>query len=154
MSLLAVDLGLRTGLARYGRDGRLAWYRSHNLGSQARLKRAAHGILAKEQGLEALALEGGGALADLWTREGEKRGLTVLTIQAGQWRAPFLLPREQTSGAQAKRFAGELARKVIDWSGAPRPTSLRHDAAEAILTGLWAVLHLGWLPELPAELRR
>lgn len=40
-ALLAVDVGVRTGLALYGDAGRLRWYRSHNLGSIARLKRAA-----------------------------------------------------------------------------------------------------------------
>ena len=154
MSLLAVDLGLRTGLALFGSDGRLAWYRSHNLGTPARLKRAARGILADAPGLTTLALEGGGPLADLWAREGRRQGLDVLAIHAGQWREAFLLPREQTSGAQAKRFAADMARRVIRWSKAPNPTSLRHDAAEAILTGLWAVLHLGWLDALPGELRR
>lgn len=38
---------------------------------------------------------------------------------------------------------------MIDWSGARRPTSLRHDAAEAIMIGLWGVLHLGWLVPSP-----
>ncbi|MFL5542498.1 MAG: hypothetical protein ACJ8J0_26165 [Longimicrobiaceae bacterium] len=42
----------------------------------------------------------------------------------------------------------------IEWSGAPRATSLRHDAAEAILIGFWAVLDIGWLPEIPPALRR
>jgi hypothetical protein len=42
---------------------------------------------------------------------------------------------------------------VIEWSGITRPTSLRHDAAEAILIGLWGVLEAGWLPALPPELR-
>lgn len=152
MSLLAVDLGLRTGLALYARDGRLVWYRSHNLGSTARLKRAAHGILDGLPGLEALALEGGGALADVWAREGERRGLRVLILGAERWRADLLPPRDRTSGARAKQAAGALARRVIDWSGAPRPTSLRHDAAEAVLVGLWAALHLGWIAAPPSEL--
>jgi hypothetical protein len=47
-----------------------------------------------------------------------------------------------------------LARRVIAWSEARRPTSLRHDAAEAILTGLWGVLEVGWLDSLPEELGR
>ena len=34
--------------------------------------------------------------------------------------------------------------------GAAHPTSLRHDAAEAILIGLWGVLEVGWLDE-PSE---
>ncbi|MBI4581226.1 MAG: hypothetical protein HY718_16105 [Planctomycetes bacterium] len=56
------------------------------------------------------------------------------------------------TGPQAKRHAGTLARRAIEWSGAARPTSLRHDAAEAILIGLYGVVQVGWLPRLPAEL--
>jgi len=153
MALLAVDLGLRTGLALYGADARLIWYRSHNFGAQSRLKRGAHGIVSDIPELDALVLEGGGALAELWSREGDRRGLTVLTTTAEVWRQLLLPPRQRTSGALAKQHADTLARKVIDWSGAPRPTSLRHDAAEAILVGLWGVLELSWLPALPAELR-
>jgi hypothetical protein len=41
---------------------------------------------------------------------------------------------------------------VIEWSGAARPTSLRHDAAEAILIGLWGLLEAGWMGRLPDEL--
>ena len=69
-ALLAVDLGVRGGVACYGDDGRLRWYRSQNFG------------------------------------------------------------------------------------GAPRPTSLRHDAADAIMIGLWGVLSAGWLRRLPDLLRR
>ncbi|MFP2934398.1 hypothetical protein ACLESO_56645, partial [Pyxidicoccus sp. 3LG] len=38
--------------------------------------------------------------------------------------------------------------------GAAKPTSLRHDAAEAVLLGLWGVLEVGWLDRVPVELRR
>jgi hypothetical protein len=36
-SLLAMDLGLRTGLALYVQDGRLMWYRSQHYGTRARV---------------------------------------------------------------------------------------------------------------------
>jgi hypothetical protein len=51
----------------------------------------------------------------------------------------------------AKRTAAEVARRIIEWSGAPRPTSLRHDAAEAILIGLWGAIVLGWLDRREAR---
>lgn len=153
-SLLAVDLGLRTGLALYGSDGRLQWYRSQNFGSNARLKRGAFGVLKDLAGVEHLVLEGGGRLADLWAKEGARRGLRVRVVDAHTWRQVLLYPRERRSGGEAKAAADTLARRVIAWSGASRPTSLRHDAAEAILVGLWGVLQTGWLPELPAELQR
>ncbi len=152
-ALLAVDLGIRTGLALYRRDGRLAWYRSRNFGTAARLRQAAHGLLEDLPEVVVLVIEGGGPVADIWVRQGQRRGIVVRRIAAEQWREVLLYPRQQRSGAQAKRAADGLARRVIEWSGAPRPTSLRHDAAEAILIGLWGVLDAGWLMELPAALR-
>ncbi len=149
MELLAVDLGVRTGLALYGDDGRLRWYRSQNYGSAARLRRGAAAQLDALPRLAWLVLEGGGPLAELWRKEGERRALEVLVTGAETWRQRLLLPREQRTGVQAKRVADTLARRVVEWSGAPRPTSLRHDAAEAILVGLWGVLEVGWLDRLP-----
>lgn len=153
MSLLAVDLGLRTGLALYNEHGKLVWYRSQHFATPGKLRRGARGLLVKLPEVTVLALEGGGALATIWTAEGEKQGLTVLTMQANEWRKDLLLPREQTSGERAKHYADQAARRVITWSETAKPTSLRHDAAEAILVGLWAVLRLGWLPALPQDLK-
>jgi len=153
-SLLAVDVGLRTGLALYGRDGRLRWYRSQHWPDRARMRRAVHGLLRAIDDLEWVAVEGGGPLAEIWAREAARRGAGVLTVAAEQWRTALLWPRERRTGPGAKRHAGPLARRVIEWSGAPKPTSLRHDAAEAILVGLWAVWRVGWLPRLPAGLGR
>jgi hypothetical protein len=153
-TLLAVDLGLRTGLALYARDGRLIWYRSHHLATTERLRRAVHGILNGLPELAVIVIEGGGNLAAVWEKEADHRGVPVLRVAPEAWRPIFLLPREQRSGTIAKREAGLVARRVIDWAGAARPTSLRHDAAEAILIGLWGVLQCGWLPGLPPELRR
>jgi hypothetical protein len=148
-TLLAVDLGVRTGLALYGDDGRLRWYRSHNFGNAARLRRGVPGVLDEAGGLSFLVVEGGGALADAWAREAAARQIEVLWISAEEWRTLLFYPREHRTGEIAKRRAAEMARKVIEWSGARRPTSLRHDAAEAILVGLWGVLRVEWLRELP-----
>ena len=153
--LLAVDLGLRTGFALYGRDGRLVSYRSQNLGSRARLRKAAARALAEHDGVERLVLEGGGDLAEIWTKVGRRAGVRVRVIDAEQWRRPLLLPREQRRGADAKSAADGLARAVIEWSGAKRPTgALRHDAAEAIAAGLWGVLWAGWLDAVPEPVAR
>ena len=84
----------------------------------------------------ALVIEGGGNLATVWEKEAERRGLAWHQIGAGEWRQLLLYSREQRSGPEAKKHAGEFARKVIEWSGTAHPTSLRHDAAEAIMIGL------------------
>jgi len=153
-SLLAVDLGLKTGLALYGDSGKLVWYRSHNFGTTERLRRGVPGILDSIPDLTALVIEGGGNLATVWEKEAERRKITVYRIDAGKWRQLFLFPREQRTGLDSKKHAGEIARRVIEWSGTARPTSLRHDAAEAIMIGLWGILHLGWLNEMPKDLQR
>lgn len=153
-SLLAVDLGLKTGLALYGRDGRLVWYRSTNFGNAARLRRGAPRVLADIANPVYLVLEGGGKLADIWEREAQRRYIDFLRIGAETWRQRLLLPREQRDRLKIKTFADGIAREIITWSGARHPTSLRPDAAEAILIGLWGVLTIGWLKEMPPSLRR
>jgi hypothetical protein len=153
-SLLAVDLGIKTGLALFGKDGRLRWYRSKNYGSTARLKRDINNLLNSIQDILLLVLEGGGTLATVWEREAKRRNIPVRLINAEQWRKKLLYPRQQLSGPQAKHYAGKCAREIIAWSGLSRPASLRHDAAEAILIGLYAVMDIGWLKDAPPELRR
>ena len=150
--LLAVDLGVRTGFAIYEDDGGLLSYRSQNFGSAARLKRAIPSILRDIPGLAILVIEGGGPLAQAWDREAERLGVDVRHISADEWRADLLHAREQRSGVQAKRVADAMARRVIVASSAPRPTSLRHDAAEAILIGLWAAVREGWATP-PSDMR-
>jgi hypothetical protein len=144
-----VDLGLRTGLALYASDGRLRWYRSRHFGTAASLRRGAPSLL---DGVSHLVVEGGGALASAWADAADERDVEVLWVSAETWRRTFLYPREQRSGEVAKRTAAHLARRVIEWSGARRPPSLRSDAAEAILIGLWGVLELRWLAALPPGL--
>ncbi len=149
--LLSVDIGLRTGLALYCKDG-LVWYRSQNYSSIKRLKSAVYGIFNETPGISKLVIEGGGNLAEIWIKEATRRKIDIFQISAETWRETFLYNREQRTGKQAKKNAGIVAEKVIGWSGAKRPTSLRHDAAEAILAGLWGMLKIGWLKEIPREI--
>jgi len=149
--LLAVDLGLKTGLALFGRDGRLVWYRSRNYGTRSRLRKAAHAVLKEATSVQVVAIEGGGDIAIPWFAEIDRRGLDVIQCKAEHWRSELLLSRHQRHGPDAKKHADTLARKIIEWSGAKKPTSLKHDAAEAICVGLWAVKRLGWLEDYPLE---
>ncbi len=152
--LVAVDLGVKTGLAIYGDDGRLTHYRSHNFGARRRLARAIPGILKTVGDVTWLITEGDRDLGELWARQATRRGAQHLAISAEVWRRHLLLDREQRTGHAAKQHADRLARAIIAWSGAPRPTALRHDTAEAILIGFWGVLEVGWLTEVPLELSR
>lgn len=143
-TLLAIDIGIKTGFALYGHDGRLHWYRSQNFGSATRLRRAVRPFLNEIAGLAAVVMEGGGELATIWQRELHRRPhIHIIPIHAETWRTRLLYAREQRSSVQAKFRADELARRIIAWSQAPRPTALQDDTAEAILIGLWGVLELG-----------
>ena len=137
VALLAVDLGLRAGLAGFSRTGQLVFCRSTHFPSPARMKVAIPGILAHYPALQRLALEGDANLARLWRQAAERRGIRVHQLPAEVWRQGTLLPREQRRGDDAKRAALVRARQIIKDAGLSPPKTLRHDAAEAVLLGLF-----------------
>ncbi len=153
-ALLAVDVGLHTGLALFNAGGRLQWARSNHVASAARLREAAPALLRLAPDVTHLYFEGGGQLADIWRRTGEKRGLALVQVSAETWRPAILFDRERHNGPMAKQHADKLARNVFLWSGLKPPKAMRDDTAEAILIGLYGVLQLGWLDALPEPLRR
>ena len=150
--LLAVDAGVRMGLAAFDGRGGLLWCRSRNYGTASRLRRAASGLLDSLPDLALVAVEGGGHLGEVWIREAARRSVPGRHVSAETWREALLPHRRRRDAAEAKRFAIELARRVIALSGLKGVTSLRHDAAEAVCLGLWAALDAGWLRP-PPELR-
>ena len=152
--LLAVDLGLRCGTALYGADGRLVWYRSQNLGTTPQLRQAARRMLCDASQVSWLISEGDISLAAVWERVAMRQGVRVQRVSAETWRESLLSMRAYRGSADAKKRTEDLARQVIEWSGAPAPTSLRHDAAEAILIGLYGVINLGWLRDLPVDIQQ
>ncbi|GAU08317.1 hypothetical protein [Desulfoplanes formicivorans] len=143
--LLAVDIGLRTGLAAYDASGDLLVYASRHFASPGRLAKGLWAMLGTYPNLTHLVLEGGGHIASLWERTAWKKQIQVMRITAETWRPDLLTSRQRRSGREAKRTALVKAREIIARSTAKAPTSLRHDAAEAILIGHWAVTHLGWV---------
>jgi hypothetical protein len=148
--LLAVDMGLRTGLAIFGPDGRLISYRSKHFGSLAELRRGVGTILRECPPLGWLWLEGGGDIAVVWEKHCAYLGIDFRQVQASDWRKTLMLPRQQVSGEKAKKEAIVMAKRVIEWSGAPRPKGpLRHDAAEAILVGVHGAVSVALLDCIP-----
>ena len=136
--LLAIDLGLRCGWAAFAAAGQLMAYGSRHFGSRATLRKAAPQILDAYPNLALLVIEGGGDLFVPWEKEAARRGLAVRQVMGEEWRRALLQPYQRRTGKDAKAAADGIARDLIDRSGAKRPTSLRHDAAEAILVGAWA----------------
>ncbi len=136
--LLAVDAGIRTGLALFNESGKLIWYRSHNMGSLSSLKKAVYPILKSIEYLSFLVIEGGGPIVRAWLNAALKLGISAQQIDASVWRKDILFQREYRSGAIAKESAIQRAQQVIDSSKAPSQNAPTHDAAEAILIGYWA----------------
>lgn len=138
--LLAVDVGVRTGLAGFSRDGALLWWASRNFGSVKRLKHAIPAMLGDCPDLTTLVVEGDGRLAILWRKAA--RDLQYHWISAETWREELLIARERRSGERAKATAVQLAREHVERARLPGPRELGHDAAEAILVGVYASVHL------------
>ncbi len=138
--LLAVDVGVKTGLAGFGSDGRLLWWAGRNFGSVQRLRRAIPAMLGECPHLTTLVVEGDGRLAILWKKAA--RELTYHWISAETWREELLVQRQRRSGEQAKQTAVERARVLIREAKLSPPRTLSHDAAEAILIGVWARVNL------------
>lgn len=149
--LMAVDIGLRAGLAVFDGAGKLRHYRSTHFASRAVMRRAVPALLDAFPEVDTLLLEGGGPAATAWEREARRRQLHLITTAAHVWRDLLLHPRERRDGKTAKQAALQLARDIIAWSGAARPTSLRDDAAEAICAGFWAALQLGRIADAPPK---
>lgn len=147
--LLAIDAGVKTGLALYGRPDKLIWYRSHNMGSVNSLRKAAGHILHSIEGLSMIVVEGGGPVAEVWKKEAVQLGLEIIHTDAGVWRKELLYPREYRDSGTAKQAAIGLAKQIIGKSDAPSANFPTHDAAEAVLIGLWGCKRFGWIKELP-----
>ncbi len=144
-SLLAVDLGVRTGFALYDSEGKLLWYRSRNYGNKHRLRGDIQNMLSQIPSLSQVILEGGGEIARIWLKECQRRGIGFLQIYAEEWRKDLFDPKDVRTGEQSKQSALNLARTVISRCNGPKPTSLVDDAAEAILIGYWGLIKERWI---------
>ena len=143
--LLSIDLGVKTGFAMFNSQSELLWFRSHNFGNKARLKKAIPWVLNLEDEMDYIVIEGGGPLRKLWDAQLEKRNISVMHIMAEDWRSELLFDREQRKGKKAKEFAVRYAENFLTKTSAKKTNELNVNAAEAILIGIWAMKKLGWL---------
>lgn len=136
-TILAIDLGVRTGFALYNSEGKLLWYRSRNYGNKQRLRRDIQNMLSQIPSLSQVILEGGGDIARTWLKECRLRNIPARQIYAEDWRRDLFDPSEIRTGEQAKLSAMRLAKKIISQCEGPKSSSMLDDAAEAILIGYW-----------------
>lgn len=151
--LIAVDLGLRTGVACFGADGTLRYARARRFANRTRLRAAIPSLLTGEGPLAWVVVEGDPALARLWTRAAERLGAQTLRVAPHVWRDALLLPRERRSGQDAKSAALRDAQRLLADAGRSPVVPLKHDAAEAALIGLWALSQVTWPSASPAGAR-
>lgn len=135
--LLAVDLGMKAGLAWFDSTGKLLRARSTHFANRTVLKRALPSIWAEVPGVRWAVLEGMGILADIWLKSAEKCGIIAERICAEDWRKDVLIPRQMRSGKEAKATAESMAAAIARECGCPPKTGLGDDTAEAILFGRW-----------------
>ena len=145
--LLAIDLGLTFGWARFDTQGQLLAYGSQHCARRAQLNPISWSMLRSLPPNSHVYAEGGGDLARHWRRNALRFQFSFSSLAAEHWRSTCLIPRERRSGSIAKANALKLARILIRARASKAPTQIRHDTAEAILMGWWALLDLGWIDE-------
>jgi hypothetical protein len=158
--LLAVDLGLRTGLCLFDSTGRLLRYADRQFDSEEDLERGAREVLSSWErdaahSIARVAIEGSDpGLVRAWSRAVGDR--LVLIARPEHWRQDLLAPQDRGCRAKSKEASRSLARNIIDRFGAENLDRAPYstDCAESILVGLHVAQRLGWiereLPEISA----
>ena len=113
--LLAVDIGLHTGLAFFSSDQKLLWYRSHHLPTAAKLKIMIGKLLRQNPRPDYLYLEGGGLLADLWIKEAARLGIQTASFKLKHGAANYFTNANIATAARPKK---KLIR-LPAWSSVP-----------------------------------
>ena len=108
MCLLAVDLGMKAGLAWFGEDGRLLRCRTVHFPNRTVLKKAMPAIL-DELPLDFAVIEGGGPVAALWWKAVVKRDLPIIQTCAEAWREDILWLRERHRRPPGQDLCGGVA---------------------------------------------
>lgn len=136
----------------FAADGRLVSVTSRNLGRRGRVGAWATALRRELGRVDALVLEGDRSLVPAWRRTFEPRGTEVVLVEAERWRQALLHPRERRDARAAKSAARELAAVAVAQLSDLPASQLRHDAAEAVLIGLWGLKELGWIAAYPSGL--
>lgn len=144
-AILAIDLGLRTGVAVWDDTARLRTWQTIRFRSPRALQQGVRTVVRDlDDDVVFAVTEGDLDLARPWDRALTARGIRVLHVQAHQWRRDVFADQPDLDGKAAKRAALALARRLIREHAARGVPHLKHDAAEAICLGYWAAWREGW----------
>jgi hypothetical protein len=160
--LLAIDLGLKSGVALFSSAGKLLRYEQFLFNKddiQVRTK-----SLLKEWEQDAREAVANGETAPFPTRithvaiEGADSyllrawmdaadDLCILRVSPDEWRAELLLEKERSSGSNAKAASRLIARQVVADFGlmSQHQGKFPTDVAEAVCLGLYVSGKLGWI---------
>jgi hypothetical protein len=154
-SLLAVDLGLRTGLCLFDSAGKLLRYDDRQFASADDLEQGAAAILStwgEEAGsrITHVAIEGSDPdLLFAWSKAvGDRR---ILRVLPEHWRQDILKPKDRDSWTSSKEASRVVARRIIErfsTDGLDR-VDYTTDCAEALLLGVHVAQRLGWIHREP-----
>jgi Icc-related predicted phosphoesterase len=168
--LLAVDLGLRTGVSLYNDIGKLIRYENFHFDSADDLKNAANRILheweadasssstSQTWSITRIAIEGGDPpLREAWHQASNGKQ-ALLHVKPEEWRADLLTGKEKLNGENAKAASRLIARQIVaDYGDAAlelHDGKFQTDMAESVLLGLHVARRLGWMPTRDPPVRR
>jgi predicted phosphodiesterase len=167
--LLAVDLGLKSGVSLFNEDGELVRYEQFHFESPEQLELSAPELVQEwEEDANSetaigdmpwrvthIAIEGADArLSDAWAAATEEES-SLLCISPQEWRGSLLTTKEKTSGANAKAAARLIARQVVADYGKMdlHDGKFKTDVAESVVMSLYVARKLGWITREPAVRR-
>jgi hypothetical protein len=166
--LLAVDLGLKSGISLYSQDGILLRYEQFNFVLET-LHQEITAILntwetetnTDESATESdawkithVAIEGGDtSLLSTWSEA--LPDISLLRVSPEEWRSELLTKNERQSGPSAKAASRLIARQFVEDFGQMELHSGKFptDVAESILLGMYCCRKLGWSARDPAVRR-
>jgi len=164
--LMAVDLGLKSGVSLFDDRGHLLRYEQF-LFDRENLLEAFEDIINEWEAEAAdrvgdeqsngswkithIAIEGGDTgLLDTWAQAAPDH--SILRVSPEEWRSELLIKKESQNGATSKEASRLIARQVVadfglmDLHVGKFPT----DVAESVCLGMYVARRLGWIEREPA----
>ena len=162
--LMAVDLGLKSGVTLFNDDGNLIRYEQF-LFDRDNLQEEFEEIIRKwedeatcENGEDGkithIAIEGGDTgLLNTWAEAAPNH--SILRVSPEEWRSELLNKKENQSGATAKEASRLIARQIVADLGTMENHTGKFptDVAESVCLGMYVARRLGWIEREPAVRR-